>query len=383
IWDGWTQQRCEWTPGTADAGQVEAMEELGYTVLFEGQDPEGQMRPAILYKEMENGGHYTYSAVVWDRQLQALTPGAYKLYANLISMGTEGSGNVGDTGSGGSGGSGGSSGGGSSSSGGSGGGGGGSSSSSIQKPVITTGAGGSSTLSSDGKTLTIKPDAGYEIKDVTVNGTSKGAVSTVTGLKTGDKVVITFAAAAAETDGHKCAAFTDISGHWGKDAICYAVENGLFSGVSATKFAPNDSMTRAMLVTVLSRMEGADYDASNVFSDVAADAWYAEAVAWAADQKVVSGVSATEFAPNANVTREQMAAILYRYATLKGYDVSKSTALSAFDDASAVSAYAQPALAWAVAEGLISGRTATTLAPQGTATRAEVASVLMRFQQKF
>lgn len=94
IWDGWTQQRCEWTPGTAAAGQVEAMEALGYTVLFEGQDPEGQMRPAILYKEMENGGHYTYSAVVWDRQLQALNPGAYKLYANLISMGTEGTGNV-------------------------------------------------------------------------------------------------------------------------------------------------------------------------------------------------------------------------------------------------------------------------------------------------
>lgn len=94
IWDDWTQQRCEWTPGTAAAGQVEAMEALGYTVLFEGQDPEGQMRPALLYKEMENGGHYTYSAVVWDRQLQALNPGAYKLYANLISMGTEGTGNV-------------------------------------------------------------------------------------------------------------------------------------------------------------------------------------------------------------------------------------------------------------------------------------------------
>lgn len=94
IWDGWIQQRCEWTPGTAAAGQVEAMEALGYTVLFEGQNPEGQMRPALLYKEMENGGHYTYSAVVWDRQLQALNPGAYKLYANLISMGTEGTGNV-------------------------------------------------------------------------------------------------------------------------------------------------------------------------------------------------------------------------------------------------------------------------------------------------
>lgn len=94
IWDGWTQQRCEWTPGTAAAGQVETMEALGYAVLFEGQDPEGQMRPALLYKEMENGGHYTYSAVVWDRQPQALNPGAYKLYANLISMGTEGTGNV-------------------------------------------------------------------------------------------------------------------------------------------------------------------------------------------------------------------------------------------------------------------------------------------------
>ncbi len=87
IWDGWMQQRCEWTPGNAGAGQPEAMEALGYTVLFAGQDPEGQPRPAILYKEMNNGGHYTYSAVVWERQLQNLTPGAYKLYANLISMG--------------------------------------------------------------------------------------------------------------------------------------------------------------------------------------------------------------------------------------------------------------------------------------------------------
>ncbi|MHC1787674.1 MAG: hypothetical protein AB9880_11520 [Christensenellales bacterium] len=87
IWDGWIQQRCEWTPGLAVADAVQSMEALGYTVLFKGQDPEGTMRPAILYKEMENGGHYTYSAVVWERQLQGLVPGAYLLYANLISMG--------------------------------------------------------------------------------------------------------------------------------------------------------------------------------------------------------------------------------------------------------------------------------------------------------
>lgn len=87
IWDGWIQQRCEWTPGLSDSGAVESMESLGYTVLFKGQDPEGTMRPAILYKEMENGGHYTYSAVVWERQLQGLVPGAYLLYANLISLG--------------------------------------------------------------------------------------------------------------------------------------------------------------------------------------------------------------------------------------------------------------------------------------------------------
>lgn len=376
IWDGWTQQRCEWTPGTAAAGQVEAMEALGYTVLFEGQDPEGEMRPAILYKEMENGGHYTYSAVVWDRQLQALTPGAYKLYANLISMGTEGSGNVGvtedpDDGSGSGSGSGSSSGGSSSS--------GGGSSVTVQKPSISTGTGGSATLSSDGKTLTIKPDAGYEVKDVTVNGTSKGAVTQVANLKTGDKVVVTFAK--VDTEGHKCAAFTDIQNHWGKDAICYVVENDLFNGVSDTKFAPDSSMTRAMLVTVLYRMEGAKHAASSSFTDVAANAWYAEAVAWAAEKNIVNGVSATQFAPDNNITREQMAAILYRYAEYKGYDVSKSASLNAFADASEVSAYAKAPFAWTVAEGLISGRSNTELAPQGTATRAEVASVLMRFQQ--
>lgn len=87
IWNGWIQQRAEWTPGLAEPDAVEAMEALGYTVLFEGQDPEGTMRPAILYMEMEGGGHYTYSAVVWERQLQNLVPGAYLLYANLISIG--------------------------------------------------------------------------------------------------------------------------------------------------------------------------------------------------------------------------------------------------------------------------------------------------------
>ncbi len=89
IWDGWIQQRAEWTPGLAEPDAVEAMEALGYTVLFEGQDPEGTMRPAILYKDMDNGGKYTYSAVVWERQLQNLVPGAYLLYANLISLGYE------------------------------------------------------------------------------------------------------------------------------------------------------------------------------------------------------------------------------------------------------------------------------------------------------
>jgi hypothetical protein len=139
-------------------------------------------------------------------------------------------------------------------------------------------------------------------------------------------------------------------------------------------------MSRAMLVTVLWRLEGNPaVSAAGSFADVAGNAWYANAVAWASANKIVSGYGNGLFGPNDNITREQMAAVLRGYAEFKGYDVAAADNLTAFSDAGDVSAWALTSMKWAVAEKLIGGMTATTLAPRGNATRAQVATILMRF----
>ena len=178
--------------------------------------------------------------------------------------------------------------------------------------------------------------------------------------------------------------FTDVDGHWAIDAIRYAYENKLFNGVSDTEFAPNTAMTRGMLVTVLYRLEGEPTVTANAkFSDVAEDQWYAKAVAWAAENEIVKGYGST-FGPNDLVTREQMATILLRYAVWKQYDTTAGgMALLEYADYAEISGWATAALEWANAEGLILGRTETTIVPQGDATRAEVATILMRFIEKF
>ena len=176
--------------------------------------------------------------------------------------------------------------------------------------------------------------------------------------------------------------FTDIAGHWAVNAIEYVYENGLFAGTSDTTFGPNVSMNRAMLVTVLYRMAGEpNTTGKNAFADVAAGQWYTDAVTWAAENQIVSGYSADQFGPTDTVTREQIASILMRYAKFKGYDISKANDLAVFTDADTISVWALDAVKWANAEKLINGRTATTLVPKGTATRAEVAQILMMFQQ--
>lgn len=167
---------------------------------------------------------------------------------------------------------------------------------------------------------------------------------------------------------------------WYHEAIDFVIEKGLFMGTSETTFEPNIPMNRAMLVTVLWRLEGNPaVSSASSFEDVASNAWYANAVAWASANKIVSGYGSGLFGPNDNITREQMAAILYRYAEYKGHDVTASDNLSAFADAGEVSTWALPGLKWAVAKGLIMGVTRTILEPRGTATRAQVATVLMRF----
>ena len=263
------------------------------------------------------------------------------------------------------------------SSGGSGGGGGSSSGSKVQKPTITVGNGGSVDKSTDGTTITIRPDTGYTIADVTVNGTSKGKTDKVTGLKTGDKVTITFekTQTAPETP-----TFNDIENHWAKNEIEKAAKRGLFSGTSANTFSPNALTNRGMLVTVLYRLENEPaVKGGSRFTDVTADAWYSKAVAWASENGIVTGYGDGKFGPNDTITREQLASILNRYAKYKGYDVTKTADLSAYTDASTISGWAAGAMKWANAEKLLNGRTQTTLAPKGTATRAEAAKVLVTF----
>ena len=175
--------------------------------------------------------------------------------------------------------------------------------------------------------------------------------------------------------------FIDVTdSDWFYDAVEYAYTKGLMDGVSTTQFAPNSNLTRSMVVTILYRLEGEPrVTGSSGFTDVASGAWYADPVTWAAANGIVNGVSDTEFAPNTDITREQLAAILFRYAEYKGYDVSGRDSLTGYTDRSSISAYALDAMRWAVDEGLITGMTDTTIEPQGTATRAQCAAMLMRF----
>jgi len=178
--------------------------------------------------------------------------------------------------------------------------------------------------------------------------------------------------------------FTDAPGwtDWAHAGVDFVVEHGLFNGTSETTFSPNSSMTRAMLVTVLWRYAGEPTEGENIFTDVGSDTYYTKAVAWAACNEIVGGVGNGKFDPNGNITREQMAAILYRYATKLGIDTSKCADLTSFPDANKVSSWASEALSWANAEGLITGSKIGNnnyLDPQGNATRAQVATILMRF----
>ena len=175
--------------------------------------------------------------------------------------------------------------------------------------------------------------------------------------------------------------FTDVRAEdWFYDNVKYVYENNLFSGVSDTLFAPGDAMTRAMLVTVLHRAEGepAAADISG-FTDVPADAYYAQAVAWASQNEIVKGMDAETFAPDTPVSREQIAAILERYADFKGLATEEAGDLTSFIDATDVSEWATGNVTWAVGAGLLNGRDDGTLDPLGNATRAEVAAMLQRF----
>ena len=167
---------------------------------------------------------------------------------------------------------------------------------------------------------------------------------------------------------------------WYKDAVQYAYDNGLMTGVSDAEFAPEATTTRAMIVSILARLENVTSAESAGFADVSADDWYATAVNWAASVGVVNGYEDNTFRPNTAITREQLAAILMNYASYKGQDVSARADLSNYTDQPSI--WATETMQWAVAEGLISGVTNTQLQPQGNATRAQVAAILQRFLGK-
>ncbi len=178
-----------------------------------------------------------------------------------------------------------------------------------------------------------------------------------------------------EVAAHACSRYTDVDGHWARKEICTATELGLMNGMSTTTFAPEGTMTRAMLVMILYRAAGAEAKGGSTFTDVRKDAWYADAVAWAQQEEVVDGVGGNRFAPEAPVTREQFATILWRYAGEK----TGAKLPAGFADCGNVSGWAADAMAWAVEQGIIKGVDSSHLAPRGTATRAQAAAMLCRF----
>lgn len=180
--------------------------------------------------------------------------------------------------------------------------------------------------------------------------------------------------------------FTDVPvGSWYYDAVLYAYEKGLMNGISETSFAPDGTTTRAQIVTILHRLEGSPKAIQANFSDVPKQQWFSDSISWAASEGIVNGYGNGAFGPNDNITREQMAAILYRYAQYKGINVQNGRLddLLGFEDVLDVSAYALDAMKWVCSAGIINGTSATTLSPQSQSTRAQAATILMRFCQSF
>ena len=237
-------------------------------------------------------------------------------------------------------------------------------------------------------TVTVKPDEGYELDELTVtdkNGDSVKLTDKGDGKYTfqmpASKVTVeaVFTAVEPEPEGLP---FTDVtSGDWFYDAVAYVYDKGMMEGTTDTTFAPAMNLTRSMIAQVLYNLEERpEAPGAAGFPDVAAGAWYADAVNWAAARGIVKGYDTGAFGPEDSVTREQLAAILYRYAQVKGYDTTQGgMAVREFSDSASISDWAQEAMAWAVNAQVLSGKGNGVLDPQGTATRAEVAQMLMNF----
>lgn len=234
-------------------------------------------------------------------------------------------------------------------------------------------------------TITVTPKTGYELTSLKVT-TTAGVELTLTNKGNGQytftmpdaAVIVTGAFAAAETK----LPYTDAAkGAWYYDAVVFAYEKGLMSGMGDNTFAPNQQLSRAMIAQILYRLESTPATTGTSFTDVQDGQWYADAVTWAVQNKIVSGYGAGKFGPDDSITREQLAAILYSYVQYKTPGTTASGSLDAFRDGDSASDWAVESLVWAVNQGLMSGKTGNMLDPKGTATRAEVAQVLMKFLQ--
>lgn len=235
-------------------------------------------------------------------------------------------------------------------------------------------------------TIVPQPESGYVVEAVTVTD-ADGEALAVTALEDGTyqftqprgtvEIVVTFVASSEEP---VVLPFVDVAAEeWYGDAVAAVYAQGLMMGTAEDTFAPELAATRGMVVSILHRLAGSPTVSAEVFEDVTADDWYGQAVAWAASEGIASGTSAETFSPNAAVTREQLAALLCNFAAQQGMDTTARSDLSNFDDAAAVSDWAQDAVSWAHAEGLLAGTSATTLSPQGEATREQLAAMLVRF----
>ena len=215
------------------------------------------------------------------------------------------------------------------------------------------------------------------------NDPERAILGTVNGepAKGGEKIIFQLRA-----EGDVELPYTDVAeDDWHYEAVKYAFEKGIMTGINDTTFAPDDNLARAQFAVILHRMNGTPaVEYTDRFHDVAEDVWYTDAILWAADKGVVTGYSNGNFGPSDHINREQMALMMYRYAKDQGYSLDGAADFSQYQDASYVSDFAQEAMAWAVGNGIITGKyNETQLDPQGNATRAECATIMMRFLEKF
>ena len=264
--------------------------------------------------------------------------------------------------------------------------------------TVSANAGGTVTLSQTEAekyvliNVTAKPDFGYVLSSLKVTGPNGENVELTKKSNTQYSFTMPWGAATVtavfQAEGGQGNAsglpFTDVAQNaWYYSAVSFVYNEGMMNGTSDTLFAPNTNLTRAMIAQVLYNLEGAPSGTLSAFNDVPAGAWYASAVNWAGAQSIVTGYGDGTFGPMNNITREQVAAILYRYAQHKEYISVDKGDLTSFADSVKVSAWAKTALEWAVGNGVLSGKSGNLLDPTGTATRAEVAQILTNFCQRF